>query len=108
MMLIYDKEVIEVFYQIDKTSTLVEIILDIKNGYKITKEGKELVLKTIEDLKKSNQWNYEIEARLLKEYQYREERKKTISKLSPKDRELYNKKSAEKISKLLEEYDFTL
>lgn len=107
MMLIYDREIIELFYQMDKTRTLMEIVLDIKNGYQITKEGKKKILEAIDSLKKSNEWDYATEVELLKQYKHKEEEKKAISKLSLKDRELYNKKSSEKIAKLLEEYDFT-
>lgn len=79
MMLIYDKEVIEVFYQIDKTSTLVEIVLDIKGvlyfkykniyGEEITKNNKYIITMTVIDVNTTKVEEYlgTLDFRLIKE-----------------------------------------
>lgn len=103
-MLDYSRDIIEFFYGINKTKVLIEIIIDIKMGLKISPEGRALVLNKIKELKALNDWDYETEDRLLQMYKRQINNKMHIEALSPKDRELYNKERLKK----LKEFDFSL
>ena len=105
MLRLSDKEEIDLFYKIDATNTLMELLLSIKYRYPDTSEDvKKVIIDKITELKSIGQWSDAMEQYTIKEFVKKLEKKEMINNLSPQEQLIYKNRKIE----TLKEYDFTL